>query len=89
MTVEKERKILQKIQTIQTEISALEDARARLATQEYVTVSMSSGSGSKSFSRQDITKIQYALNQLRKELVSLRKMLYGNATIGTTIIKIW
>ena len=89
MTVEKERKILQKIQTIQTEISALEDARARLATHEYVTVSMSSGSGSKSFSRQDITKIQYALNQLRKELVSLRKMLYGNTTIGTTIIKIW
>lgn len=84
MDINQKRKILAKIQKLQTQIEELEDVRIRLASAEYVSASTSSGTGSKSYTRADIGKITDALADLRKSLKSCRKLLSGCGSIMTS-----
>ena len=75
MTIDQKRKILKTIQGLQKDIETLKDVRMRLASSEYVSASMSSGGGSKSYTRQDFGKLGEAIQQLSRELQLFRNML--------------
>lgn len=75
-TIQK-RKILKRIVAIQAEMEQLKDVKMKLATSEYASASMSSGGGSKSYTRADIGKVEQALRLLTSELKELRKLLSG------------
>lgn len=77
METEQKRKILQRIVDIQNEISELRKVRITLASSEFASASMSSGGGSKSYTRADIGRIETAIKSLTKELKDLRKLLAG------------
>ncbi len=81
MTIEQKRKVLSTIQRLQRDIETLKDVRVKLASSEYVSASLSSGGGSKSYTRQDIGKLVEAIRQLSKELQLFRNM---RVTDGTT-----
>ena len=87
MTIDQTRKILVKISQLEEDIERLKQAQISLATQEYVSATMSSGGGSKSFSRADYTKITSLIIQLSKEITSYQRMLSGQIkdTIHETI----
>lgn len=77
MTIDQTRKILVKISQLEDDIERLKQAQISLATQEYVSATMSSGGGSKSFSRADYTKITSLIIQLSKEITSYQRMISG------------
>ena len=75
MTIEQKRKILEKIVMLEHDIDTLKQVRIQLATSEYVSASLASGAGSKSYTRMDLDKVASAINQLTAELKSLRALL--------------
>ena len=84
MTTDTKRKILEKMTKLQAQIDELEDVRFRLATSEYVSATFSSGSGSKSYTRADVGKIQEMLLFLKNELSGYRRLLSGTSSAATT-----
>lgn len=87
MSIEQTRKILVKISELEEDIERLKQAQISLATQEYVSATMSSGGWSKSFSRADYTKITSLIIQMSKQIKSYQRMLSGQRkdTIHETI----
>lgn len=77
MNTQQTRKILSRIQTIETDLGTLRDVRTRLASSEYVSATLASGGGSRSYTRADISKISQVIQELTNELKSLRKILAG------------
>jgi Mg2+ and Co2+ transporter CorA len=75
MTVRQKRKILQRIVELETDISELKRCRKEIAELGYSSATMSSSSGSKSYTRLDLTKISETIAEVTRELKSLRKML--------------
>lgn len=51
----------------------------RLASQEFVSATLSGGSGSKSYTRNDVEKIAKTLDLLRKRVRNWRKLLGGQS----------
>lgn len=78
MSIDQKRKILEKIKKIQDRITELEDVRFKLASSEFVSASTSSGTGSKSYSRQNLTQINDAILQLKRELKSYKRLITGD-----------
>ena len=79
MTTEQKRKTLKRITQIESDIATLKDVRMRLASAEYVSASLASGGGSKSYTRADASKITEAVNQLAQEIKGLRALLNGSS----------
>ena len=79
MTTAQKRKILEKIVMLEHDIDTLKQVRIQLATSEYVSASLASGGGSKSYTRMDLDKVTSAINQLTAELKSLRALLKDRA----------
>lgn len=77
MTTVQKRKILTRISQAEADIEELKRARQEVASSGYASATMSSGGGSKSYTRSDISKITEAIAALTSELKKLRAMLTG------------
>lgn len=77
MTTVQKRKILTRISEVETDIEELKRCRAEIAKNGYASATMSSGGGSKSYTRLDLSKITEAIAALTSELKKLRAMLTG------------
>lgn len=75
MTTTQKRKILQRIAAVEADIEELKRCRADIAKTGYASATMSSGGGSKSYTRLDISKITEAISALTSELKKLKSML--------------
>ena len=78
MTITQQRKILQRVQTLEADIEVLKRCRTEVAASGYASATMSSGGGSKSYTHLDIGKITEAISALTAELKQLRGMLTAN-----------
>ena len=78
MTTIQKRKVLQRIQEVESDIEELKRCRSEIAKNGYASATMSSGGGSKSYTRLDISKITEAISALTSEMKKLKALL-GNA----------
>ena len=79
MNVVQQKKILQRISVIETDIETLKSVRVKLATQQFVSATVSSGGGSRSYTRADLSKISEVIAELTSELKQLRRLLTGES----------
>lgn len=79
MTIEQKRKVLARIAECQHEIGELKRVRMELATSGTASATVSGGTGSKSYTRLDLSKINELISALSKELVQLRNLLSGRS----------
>lgn len=79
MTITQTRKILQRIVDIENDIDELKKARADIAKNGYASATMSTGGGSKSYTRLDLSKITEAISALTSELKQLKSMLMSGS----------
>lgn len=75
MTTIQKRKVLQRIQEVESDIEELKRCRSEIAKNGYASATMSSGGGSKSYTHLDLTKITEAISALTSELKKLKAML--------------
>ena len=80
MTVIQKRKILTRISEVEADIEELKRCRVEIAKNGYASATMSSGGGSKSYTRLDLSKITEAISALTSELKKLRAVLTGNGS---------
>lgn len=80
MTILQKRKILQRIADVENDIEELKKTRQEIAASGYASATMSSGGGSRSYTRNDISKITEAISALTSELKKLRAMLKNVGT---------
>ena len=78
MTIVQKRKVLQRMSEVESDIEELKRCRSEIAKNGYASATMSSGGGSKSYTRLDLSKITEAISALTSELKQLRGMLSGS-----------
>ena len=88
MTTIQKKKILKRIVDIEADIATLKQVRKDLLSSGYASATMSSGSGSRSYTRQDASKVTEAINELISELKQLRAIL-GNSSAEFQITQIY
>lgn len=90
MTITQKRKVLQRISDIENDIAELKKARQEVASSGYSSATVSSGGGSRSYTRSDISKITEAISALTSELKKLRAMLAGGgSSIWTNVLVVY
>ena len=78
MNTEQHRKILMRIQTLEKDISAAEKTYADALANGYQSATLTSGGGSKSFTRMSLKEMLDAINAMKNELSKLQKLLVRN-----------
>lgn len=78
MTTIQKRKILQRMSDIESDINEIRRCRSEIATNGYASATISSGGGSKSYTRLDLSKLTEIMQSLQSEMKSLRNMLAKN-----------
>ena len=89
MTVNQQKKILKKIQLLELDIEKLEKVRIDLLSSGYASASMSSGGGSRSYTRMDVDKITNSIQILKTEVKNLKKILNGSKKSTPKTINIY
>ena len=90
MTIEQQRKILKRIANLESDIEQLKQCRKQLAVDGYASATMSSGGGSKSYTKMDIAKLTELIAELQGELKSCRSMLNGGHSTETKqVYQVW
>lgn len=79
MTTLQKRKILERLQSLEGDIEALKRCRIEVATGGYASATLSSGGGSKSYTRLDLSKITELIAELQRETRQLRNLLVGKS----------
>lgn len=74
-------RLLRRIAELDRDIGELERVRMEIAVSGTASATLSSGGGSKSYTRHDLDKITALVRVLRRELASLRASLSGGAFI--------
>lgn len=82
ITTAQTRKILQRISEVESDLAELKKCRVEIAKNGYASATMSSGGGSKSYTRLDLSKITEAISALTCELRQLRNMLKSGGQQG-------
>lgn len=77
MTITQTKKVLQRIADVEKDIEELKKCRSEIAKNGYASATMSSGGGSKSYTRLDLSKITEAISALTSELKQLKAMIAG------------
>lgn len=77
MTTEQTKKILIRIQAIETDLETLKQCRLKIAESGYASATLASGGGSRSYTRLNLGDISKLIQELTNELKSLRKLLSG------------
>lgn len=75
MTTLQKRKILIKVANLEKDIEALRECRKNICANGYASATLSSGGGSKSYTRLDIGKVTDAINEMTKELEEYKAIL--------------
>ena len=78
----KQKKLLARIVKLEEDIEQLEEVRLELLKSGYASATMSSGGGSRSYTRMDVGKITEAIREMKSEIRSCRKMLLGASPIS-------
>lgn len=90
MTITQKRKVLQRISDIENDIAELKKARQEVASSGYASATVSSGGGSRSYTRSDISKITEAISALTSEMKKLRALLAGgSSSIWTNVLVVY
>ena len=91
MTTLQKRKILTRIAEVEADIEELKRCRVEIAKTGYASATMSSGGGSKSYTRLDVSKITEAISALTSELKKLRAMLIkvGQQTLWSNVLVVY
>ena len=90
MTITQKRKVLQRISDIENDIAELKKARQEVASSGYASATVSSGGGSRSYTRSDISKITEAISSLISEMKKLRALLAGgSSSIWTDVLVVY
>lgn len=90
MTITQKRKVLQRISDIENDIAELKKARQEVASSGYASATVSSGGGSRSYTRSDISKITEAISALTSEMKKLRALLAGgSSSIWTPVLVVY
>lgn len=91
MTTSQKRKILQRISDIETDIAEIRRCRSEIATNGYASATISSGGGSKSYTRLDLSKLTEIMQTLQSEMKSLRSMLNrsGNQSLWSNVLVVY
>lgn len=83
MTTEQARKLLIKIQTLESDIETIDKTILEIGVSGYASATLSSGSGSKSYTRQSIDSLTNLREYLSKQIAKYRKLLNGGCGINT------
>ena len=90
MNIVQEKKILRHIVELEGNIETLKQARIEAALNGYASASISTTSGSKSYSRLTPEQITSVINELLKELAQWRNLLTtGNSNPLKTIVTVY
>lgn len=90
MTTEQQRKLLKRIACLESDIEQLKQCRKQLAVDGYASASMSSGGGSKSYTKMDIGKLTELIAELQGELKSCRNLLNnGQTATSKQVYQVW
>ena len=90
MNITQKRKVLQRISDIENDIAELKKARQEVASSGYASATVSSGGGSRSYTRSDISKITEAISALTSEMKKLRALLAGgSSSIWTDVLVVY
>ena len=79
MTTNQKRKILERLQSLECDIESLKRCRIDIAVRGYASATLSSGGGSKSYTRLDLSKITELIAELQRETRQLRNLLAGKS----------
>ena len=79
MTVAQQRKTLEKIAALEADIGQLKAARTKLLSDGIASATFSFGTGSKSYTKQDASRLTAAIAQMTAELKALRALLNGTS----------
>ena len=79
MTTAKKRKTLERLQALECDIATLKQTRLEVAAGGYASATLSSGGGSKSYTRLDLAKITELIAELQRETRQLRNLLAGKS----------
>lgn len=91
MTTTQKRKILQRMSEIETDMAEIRRCRSEIATNGYASATISSGGGSKSYTRLDLSKLTEIMQTLQSEMKSLRSMLNknGNQNLWSNVLVVY
>ena len=91
MTTVQKRKILTRISEVEADIEELKRCRVEIAKTGFASATMSSGGGSKSYTRLDLSKITEAISALTSELKKLKSMLVkvGQQGLWTNVLVVY
>lgn len=90
MTIEKQKRIIRKIVELEQDIDVLKKARMEAVANGYSSATISSGGGSKSYTRLSPDQITNLINELLKELAQWRGLLTtGNPRPLKTIVTVY
>lgn len=88
MTSTQKSNLAKQLKAYRADVRALENAMLSLATQEYVTVTLSSGGGSKSFSRQTASAIPGIIEYYNGKIAAVNRALDGSSPSGKRTVRI-
>lgn len=91
MTTVQKRKVLQRMSEVEQDIAELKRCRVEIAKNGYASATISSGGGSRSYTRLDLSKITEAISSLTSELKKLRNMLkdIGSQTLWQNVLVVY
>lgn len=74
---------------VESDLKELKRCRSEIAKDGYASATMSSGGGSKSYTRLDLSKITEAISALTSELKQLKAMLSGGGTLWHNVLVVY
>ena len=77
MTPSQKKKILTHIQTLEKDLETLRQVRMEVATSGFASATLSSGGGSRSYTRSSMSELTRVIAQVSYELDQYNKMLYN------------
>ena len=80
MTTSQKKKILTHIQTLEKDLETLRQVRMEVASSGYASATLSSGGGSKSYTRSSMSEITRTIAEISRELDQYMKMLYNGGS---------
>ena len=90
MTIEKQKKVIKKIVELEHDIDILKRARIEAVANGYASATISSGGGSKSYTRFSPDQFTSIIDELLKELSQWRGILVsGNPKQFKTIVTVY
>ena len=88
MTTSQKKKILIRIQVLERDLETLRQVRMEVASSGYASATLSSGGGSKSYTRSSLSELTKAITEISSELNQYRTMLCNGGTTGCVYKKI-